>query len=154
MKIDHQYHEVQLRRLIMDLMKLSYEDWSWISWSWVMRIHHGSLEVLSRELIIDIMNLSYEDWSSLSWSWVIRIHHGCHEVSYEDWSWISWGWVMRSCVLSLMKSCFEDSFMRSIINPHNTTLWDPWWIHITQFHEIHDQSPWFNFIGSMINPYN
>ena len=88
-------------------MKMGYEDWSWISWNWVLKIDHGSHQVVLRELIIDIMKSSYEDWSSISWLWVIRIDHGSHEVvwweliidilkfSYEDWSWISWSWAIR-----------------------------------------------------------
>ena len=128
MRCEHRSHVVVLLELIIDLMKVSYEDWSWISWSWVIR------------LTMDLMKFSYETWSWISWchfkridqwshevmSWgliiylsvVTRIFHRCHEVelsrwiinvkklSYKDWSWMSWSWVIR-LTMDLMKFSYE-----------------------------------------------
>ena len=104
---------------IIDIKKLIYEDWSSISWSWVIRIDHGSQEVEFWGLILDFMKLTYNDRPCISWSCVIRIDHGSTEVelgrfimdlleielwrliinlmklSYEVWSWISWSWDNR-----------------------------------------------------------
>ena len=99
-------------------MNLRYGHWSWISWSWVMRIDHGSHEVELWGLIMDLIKLSYKDFWYISWSWVMRCEHRSHVVvlleliidlmklSYEDWSWISWSWVIR-LTMDLMKFSYE-----------------------------------------------
>ena len=58
MRIDHESHEVELQGFIIDLMKLSDEDLSWISWNCVMRMDHGSHEVLLWGLAMDLYFLN------------------------------------------------------------------------------------------------
>lgn len=58
MRIYHGYHGVELQGFIIDLMKLSDEDLSWISWSCVMRMDHGSHEVLLWGLAMDLYFLN------------------------------------------------------------------------------------------------
>ena len=94
-RIGHRCHKVELWAWVRDLMKLSYNNLSWISWSWVMR------------LIMLHMGLSCKDWPWISQSGVIRTEHRSHVVAWleliidfmkpscEDWSWISWSWAIR-----------------------------------------------------------
>ena len=62
MKIDQGSHEVSLWQLIMEPMKMSYNDEPRNSWSCVLRIDHRSNEVELQRLIIDVMKMSYHDW--------------------------------------------------------------------------------------------
>ena len=44
--------------------------------------------------------------------------------------------------------------MRCMVNPHNATSWDSWWILIKQLHEIYGQSLQLNFMRSLVNFHN
>ena len=103
MRIYHGYHGVELWELIIDLMKLTYKDWAWISWSWVMRIDHESHEVELEGFTIDLMKLSDEDWSWISWNCVMRMDHGSHEV-------FLWGLVMDFYFLNMSNAIDDQLF--------------------------------------------
>ena len=44
--------------------------------------------------------------------------------------------------------------MWCMVNPHNATSWDSWWILIKQLHEIYGQSLQLNFMRSLVNFHN
>ena len=134
MRIDHGSHEVGSRELIIDIMKLSYEDWSSISWSWVIRIDNGYHEVELWVLVMDLMKFSDEDWSWISWSWIIWIDHRSHEVAL-------WGLIINVMRFVIDRRYPEVELWRLIINLIKLGSKDWSWISWSCVMRI---DPWFN----------